>query len=124
MSDQQLVTASFALAYAGGIIDMDRTGKGIGETMSALKWDKAAIEDSRRTAIEWKVSSSIDETAGLSGAGFQESVNLITEHRELVQKLADELMDMASLNEKELADWYATARSTEQLDRAESAVKG
>jgi hypothetical protein len=92
MPDQQLVTASFALAYAGSIIDMARTGKGIGETMRVLKWDKAAIEDSRRTAIEWKVSSSIDETAGLSDAGFQESINLITEHRELVQKLADELI--------------------------------
>jgi len=118
MPDQQLVTASFALAYAGGIIDMARTGKGIGETMCALKWDKAAIEDSRRTAIEWKVSSSIDETAGLSKAGFQESINLITEHRELVQKLADELMDKVSLDEKELADWYANARSAKELDRA------
>lgn len=124
MPDQQLVTASFALAYAGSIIDMARTGKGIGETMCALKWDKAAVEDSRSTAVEWQVSSSIDETVGLSEAGFQRSISLITEHRELVQKLADELMDNVSLNGRELAEWYATAISTEGVDRTESAAKG
>jgi len=103
---------------------MARTGKGIGETIGELKWDKAAIEDSRRTAVEWRVSSSIEETVGLSGDGFQKSISLINEHRELVQMLADELMEKVSLNERKLADWYAIAVSKEAPDRNESAVKG
>jgi hypothetical protein len=70
------------------------------------------------------VASSIEKTVGLSEAGFQRSVNLLREHRELVQKLADELMKKVSLNEKELADWYAITVSTEPHDRTESAVKG
>ena len=37
MLDEQLVTTSFALAYAGAIVDMAKTGKGIGETMRGLK---------------------------------------------------------------------------------------
>lgn len=49
---------------------------------------------------------------------------MLREHRELVQKLADELMKKVSLNEKELADWYAITVSTEPHDRTESAVKG
>jgi hypothetical protein len=109
--DVQLITSSFALAYAGAIIDMDRTGKGIGETMGGLTWDCAAIEDSRNTAVEWQLSPSTAETRELSGAGFEQAIRLIREHRELIQKLADELMDKASLDEKQLADWYRAAVS-------------
>lgn len=47
----------------------------------------------------------------MSSAGFEQAISLINEHRELIQKLADELMDKASLNEKQLADWYTAAVS-------------
>lgn len=114
MPDAQLITSSFALAYAGAVIDMDRTGKGIGETIEKLKWDKAAIEDSRNTAVEWQVAASTAETRELSSAGFEQAISLIKEHRELIQELADELMDKASLNEKQLADWYMAAVSKGQ----------
>lgn len=55
--DAQLITSSFALAYAGAVIDIDRTGKGIGETIEREKWDKAAIEDSRtpRSSGRWRL---------------------------------------------------------------------
>jgi hypothetical protein len=113
MSDEQLITSSFALAYAGAVIDMERTGKGIGETMGRLEWDKLAIEDSRRTAVEWQLSSSIEETAALSAAGIERAISLINEHRELIHELADELMVKISLDEKELADWHVIALSKE-----------
>jgi len=52
--------------------------------MCGLKWDKAAIEDARRTAVQWQVSSSIEEIVGLPEAGLQRSINLLREHREVV----------------------------------------
>jgi hypothetical protein len=113
MSDEQLITSSFALAYAGAVIDMERTGKGIGETIGRLEWDKIAIEDSRRTAVEWQLSSSIAETSALSAAGIEKAISLINEHRGLIHELADELMVKISLDEKELADWYVIALSKE-----------
>ncbi len=113
MSDEQLITSSFALAYPGAVIDMQRTGKGIGETISRLEWDKASIEDSRRTAVEWQLSSSIEETATLSAAGFEKAISLSNEHRELIQHLADGLIVKISLDDKELADWYMAALSKE-----------
>ena len=109
--DAQLITSPFALGYAGAVIDIDRTGKAIGATMDGLTWDKAAVEDSRNTAVEWQVSPPTAETRELSGAGFEQAISLISEHRELIQDLADELMDKASLNEEELAKWYTTAVS-------------
>jgi hypothetical protein len=109
--DAQLITSSFALAYAGAVIDIERTGKAIGATMDGLTWDKAAVEDSRNTAVEWQVSPSTAETRELSSAGFEQAISLISEHRELIHDLADELMDKASLNEEELAKWYTTAVS-------------
>jgi hypothetical protein len=113
MPDEQLITSSFALAYAGAVVDIERTAKGIGETIEGLEWDKAAIEDSRSTAVEWQVSFSIAETGALSSAGFERAIKLISEHRELIQKLADELMDKISLDEKALAEWYPVALSEE-----------
>ena len=99
---------------ADAVIDMERTAKGIGETMDGLAWDKAAIEDSRNTAVEWHLSPSTAETGGLSSAGYETTISLVNEHRELIQELADELMDKASLNEGELMKWYTTAVSKEK----------
>jgi hypothetical protein len=78
--------------------------------MCGLKWDKAAIEDPRHTAVEWQVSSSIEETVGWSDARLQRSINLLREHREFVQKLAGELMEKVSLDEKELAELVCDRR--------------
>lgn len=109
MPDEQLIISSLALAYAGAVIEMERTGKGIGETIDVLKWDRAAIEDSRRTAVEWQISTSTEETGPLSEAGLDLAISLITEYRELVQELADELMVKISLDEQEFSEWCAAS---------------
>jgi hypothetical protein len=124
MSDEQLIISSFSLAYAGSVIDMERTGKDIGETIGGLEWDKAAIEDSRRTAVEWRLSPSIEQTAALSAAGMEKAISLINDHRELIQELADELIAKISLDENELADWYVIALSRETERLRSSAQQG
>lgn len=112
IADRELVVSSFALGYAGAIIDMERTRQGIGQTIGSLKWDKASIEDSRLTAVAWSVVPTVEETGALSSEGFRRASALVSDHRHLIQDLADVLMIKKSLDQQEFAAWYAAAQSS------------
>lgn len=110
MRDDELLEKAFAVAYAGSIIEMNRSSKGIGETLNELPSDVGMIQDIRTTAVDWAVAKNVSETATLSKRGMELAAAIILENEDLVASLADELLVHGELNEDAIEAWFEEYR--------------
>jgi hypothetical protein len=109
--DEDLLERAFAVAYAGSIMEMNRSGKGIGETLEELPTDVDGIEDVRKTAVDWAVVSDRAETAKLSERGMQLATAIVQENEDLIALLADELLVQRELNQDSIEAWFEEYRN-------------
>jgi len=109
--DEDLLERAFAVAYAGSIMEMNRSGKGIGETLEELPTDVDGIEDVRKTAVDWAVVSDLVETAKLSERGMQLATAIIQANEDLIAHLADELLLQRELNQDSIEAWFEEYRN-------------
>ena len=94
------------MAYAGSIIEMRDGKREFGEVINALPTDVRAIEDVRQTAVAWGVMFSTSDSAELSTEGFFLAQRLVEEDEHLITGLADELLDVGTMDEEAVLSWY------------------
>jgi hypothetical protein len=109
--DEELLEQAFAVAYAGSIMEMNRSGRSIGETLVVLPTDTDLIEDIRKTATDWGMVSNASETAKFSKCGMQLGTTIIQESADLIALLADELLVRREMNESSIQVWFEEYRN-------------
>lgn len=114
--DRDLLTKAFALAYAGSIIDMQLSGRSIGDVLNDLPTDYAAVLDVRSTAVEWGLVSDAHDTYELSQAGFALAIGLIEQNADLISDLAIELIDVKQIDEAHLNAWLSVNAAPHPVD--------
>jgi hypothetical protein len=118
--DTKLINRSFAFAYIGGIIDQEHPCDLCDEIQVEIKTDMEASEDSRETAVAWRLADSVQDTNSFAHVGYKLASRLIRKDKLLIDDLGFLLTQAESLDEASLLKWFRENASHYSLDELET----